>query len=134
MGSDEPPFYLAENTANATLLKMDATSTLSIRLSDGDVFVHLDKAAFSPALREAIKAELPEAIVAPITDDRVSFFRAKATVTTLFATPYNSTCPLFVETTAPNERCSNELSGAMRGIIKAMRSLFPPSIGIGRPA
>ena len=113
---------------------MSQSAILSIRLAEGDVFIHLDKVAFSPALRSGIKAELPEAIVEPITDARVSFLRSRVKAMTLFGTPHHQTCPILVETTAGGKRSSVEVSKTLRAVITAMRKVIPSSKDGSRPS
>jgi hypothetical protein len=105
---------------------MNQTS-LSIRLTEGDLFIHLEKESFSRELRTAIKAQLPEMIVTPITDERMSFLRRRCQVTHVFSTPFHSFCPIVVETAQQRGRSSAEISTALRGVITAFRHAFPSS-------
>ncbi len=102
-------------------------SSLSIRLNGGELFVHLEKASFSKELRDAIKAELPEMIVAPVTEERMAFLRSRRLVSTVFSTPYNKSCPLVVETSEGKDRSDSQISAALRGVITALRQAFPSS-------
>ena len=102
-------------------------ASLSIRLTEGDLFIHLEKESFSRELRTAIKAQLPEMIVTPITDERMAFLRRCCQVTNVFSTPFNRSCPIVVETAQQRGRSSAEISTALRGVIAAIRRAFPSS-------
>jgi len=133
-GRCPPLLIIAKTSPHATLSPMSQSAILSIRLTEGDVFIHLDKVAFSPALRSGIKDELPEAIVAPISDARVSFLRSRVKATTLFGTPHHQTCPILVETTASGKRSSGEVSKILRAVITAMRKVIPSGKDGSRPS
>ncbi len=113
---------------------MAQSAILSVRLAEGDVFIHLEKVAFTAALRQGIKAELPEAIVAQVTDDRLAFLRGQGKATTLFGTPHHQTCPILVETTARGKRSSVEVSKVLRAVITAMRKVIPSGKDSSKPS
>lgn len=104
------------------------STVLSLRLNEGDMFVRLENESFAPALREALQRELPEVICTPITEDRMAFLRKQRQISSIFTLPFNKECRITVETAQSKERVTDESTSTLRGVITAIREIFPSSL------
>ena len=102
-------------------------TSLTLRLKDGDMFIHLNNASFSPALREVLREELPDVVCTPITEARMEFLRVQSSVSSIFSIPHNKSCTVQVETAQKKDRSSAESTSALRAIITAIRRTIPSS-------